>query len=73
MRDDDRRNRSLQRERVEQVLPEREDVSMVLRKVDGSVVVYEQDPGVLPSTDVRGVVLPDGELLVPDRRRFARR
>lgn len=56
---------------MDRVLPEH-DESLLLRKVDGEVVIYEQVAGgTRPSTAVRAKVLPDGELLVFEPR-FAR-
>ena len=67
---EDRRTRNAQRDVVEDVLP---DDGIVLRTVEGEVVVYEALPvGNKLATDVRARVLPDGDLLVPERRRFRR-
>ena len=56
---------------MERVLPEH-DSPLLLRTVDGEVVIYEQVAGgTRPSTAVRAKVLPDGELLEFEPR-FAR-
>ena len=56
---------------MERVLPEH-DAPLLLRTVDGEVVIYEEIAGgTRPSTAVRAKVLPDGELLAFEPR-FAR-
>ena len=66
----ERRSRRVQRHVVDDVLA---DDAVVLRTVEGEVVVYDElSAGNRRATQVRGKVLPDGELLFPERHRFRR-
>jgi len=69
--DEDRRERGAQREAVEQVLPDRGEASL-LRATTGEVLVYAEEEEKRRPVALRAVVLPDGEVVDVDHRRFNR-
>ena len=71
MKENDRREREAQREAVEQVLPEEGEASL-LRRPSGEVLVYAEEAEKRRPVVLKAVVLPDGEVIELEQRRFRR-
>lgn len=67
----DRRERVAQRDAIEQVLPQANEVSL-LRTQSGEVLVYEEQSDKRRPVRLRAVVLPGGETVEVEQDRFAR-
>jgi hypothetical protein len=70
-RGDERRERDAQRVAVEEVLPDEGEASL-LRATSGEVLVYGEEEEKRRPVALRAVVLPDGEVVEVDERRFRR-
>jgi hypothetical protein len=61
--------REAQRDAVDRAMPEE---ASLLRKADGTVLVYEEQDEKRRPVELRAVVLPDGETLEVEHNRFSR-
>jgi hypothetical protein len=69
--DYERRERTAQREAVDEVVAERIEASL-LRAESGEILVYAEETEKRRPVALTAVVLPDGEVLGVDHRRFHR-
>ena len=69
--DHERRERGAQRQAVEHALPSEGEASL-LRATSGEVLVYAEEAEKRRPVALKAVVMPDGEILEVDTRRFSR-